>query len=92
MSTPSQDHTPTVEELMNYVQTEMHGAPADSEEFGVMVDRLVKLNGIKPEKLHVKPETWATIGANLLGILVIINHERAHVIATKAIGFVSKLR
>jgi hypothetical protein len=36
-------------------------------------------------------DTWATIGANLAGIIIILNHERAHVIATKSLGLVRKL-
>lgn len=40
----------------------------------------------------IKPETLALIGANLAGIVIIVGHERLHVVATKAIGFVTKLR
>jgi hypothetical protein len=51
---------------------------------------------LKKEEFQTKPkisyETWATIGANLLGIGMILMHERAHVVATKALGFVSKLK
>lgn len=35
-------------------------------------------------------ESWAAIGANLAGILLILNHERANVITTKALGFLRK--
>jgi len=92
MSTTSQPIETTVEELIAYVQDEMKETPPGSEEFGKMTDQLTKLYALKPEKARVKPETWAGIGANLLGILAILHHERAHVVATKAIGFVSKLR
>jgi hypothetical protein len=34
----------------------------------------------------------ATILANLAGIAVIMTHERTHIIVTKALGFVSKLK
>ena len=34
----------------------------------------------------------ATILANLAGIAVIMSHERTHIIVTKALGFVSKLK
>ena len=37
-------------------------------------------------------DTLAIIGANIVGIVMILGHERANVIATKALGFVSKLR
>ena len=40
----------------------------------------------------VSPETMATIAANLAGILMILNYERAHVLTTKAIPLLSKLK
>lgn len=42
--------------------------------------------------LGLKPETVAIIAANLLGIGLILQHERLNVVASKAIGFVSKLK
>jgi len=91
MSTTS-ENTETLDEVIDLVQRAMAQAEPGSKEFGKMVDQLSKLYALKPEKPRVKPETWATIGANLLGIGAILYHERAHVVATKAIGFVSKLR
>jgi hypothetical protein len=41
---------------------------------------------------RVSLATVATIVANLAGIAVIMSHERTHIIATKALGFVSKLK
>jgi hypothetical protein len=41
---------------------------------------------------RVSWDTWALVGANLLGIVLIIGHERANVVTSKALGFVSKLR
>lgn len=40
----------------------------------------------------LKPETVALIAANLLGIAIIVGHERLNVVTTKAVGFVSKLK
>lgn len=42
-------------------------------------------------KSRISMETWATIGANFLGLIVLMNHERSHVIASKAFGLVKKL-
>lgn len=38
----------------------------------------------------MKPETVAIIAANLLGIVLILNHERLNVVTTKAMSFVKK--
>ena len=40
----------------------------------------------------IKPETVALIAANLLGIAIIVGHERLNVVTTKAVGFVTKLK
>lgn len=39
----------------------------------------------------ISMETWATVGANLAGILLLMNHERAHVIASKAFSLIKKI-
>lgn len=60
----------------------------------MLVDTLVKLQSIKdaqrPERLS--KDAIATITANLMGILLILNHERAGIVTSKALSFVSKLR
>lgn len=92
MTTPAQDPKTNVEDLIDYVMSEMSNTAPGTDEFGKMADQLTKLTALKPEKPRVKPETWATIGANLAGIIMVLHYERAHVVASKAIGFVSKLR
>jgi hypothetical protein len=37
-------------------------------------------------------DTLATIAANLVGIVLVINHERVNVVATKAFGMLTKLK
>jgi hypothetical protein len=44
----------------------------------------------KPNK--VSAETLATIGANLAGILLVLNFERANVLTSKAFANISKLK
>jgi hypothetical protein len=41
---------------------------------------------------RVSADTWAIVGANIAGIALIIGYERINVIASKALGFVGKLR
>ena len=42
------------------------------------------------DRRRVKPDTLALVAANIAGIVLVIGHERASVIATKALGFVTK--
>lgn len=64
----------------------------DSKEYAQIADQLVKLYKLKEtdSKSKVSPDTWAIIGANLAGILLIIGHERVGIITSKALSFVMK--
>lgn len=52
-------------------------------------------NAIKLEELALKKtitqEAWLTVGTHIAGLIVLMNHERAHVIASKAFGLVKKI-
>lgn len=52
-------------------------------------------NEIKHEELALKKtitkETWLNVGTHVAGLIILMNHERAHVIASKAFGLVKKI-
>lgn len=54
------------------------------------VETLYKLKTIDRQE-RVSADTLAIIAGNLAGILIIVSHERAHVVATKAFGLLKKL-
>lgn len=69
----------------------------NSEEYGVIVDRITKLQKLKSESSSgLKPpsmDTVLVVGANIFGILWLARYEQEHVIkAQKALGFVMKPR
>lgn len=61
-----------------------------TDEYKSMTDHLTKLYELR-NKRRISAETLATIGANLAGIIILMNHERAHVIATKTFALVKKI-
>lgn len=65
-----------------------------SEEYQKILDHLFTLHKMKAENKpsEVSPDTWAIIGANLLGILLVIKHEHVNVISGQAFGMIRKLR
>lgn len=66
-----------------------------SDEYRKYSDALSRLLDIKRQmkrKMSVSPDTIAIIAANLLGIALVLGYEQAHVITSKAFGFISKLR
>jgi hypothetical protein len=82
-----------LEKAIDSVLQEMDGVNADSEEFEKMTDQLVKLHAMKTaeSRPRISPDVKATIAANLAGILVIVGHERTHIVTSKALSFIKKL-
>lgn len=73
----------------------LRGLDESEDEYAKAVDQLVKLMKLKKEiepSWQPSPDALLAALANVTGILLILNHERLHVIATRAIGFIGKLR
>lgn len=74
--------------------THLSAEYGDTDSFAKIADQIVKLETLKettrPES--ISKDAMATIAANLVGILLILNHERAGIVTSKALSFVSKLR
>lgn len=83
-----------LEEVIDALLADMKNHEPDTEQYSKRVDQLVKLYKLKAEDKpeRVKPDTLALIAGNLAGIVLIIGHERAHVVTSKALSFVLKLR
>ena len=65
-----------------------------SQEFVKMMNVVSRLQGlIKEEKSDsVSKDTMLVVGANLLGILMVIRHENVNVITTRALSLITKPR
>ncbi len=66
----------------------------DSEEYAVTLDMIVKLHKLQADEKpqQVSPDTIVLAAVNLLGIVMILSHERLNVITTKATSLVMKPR
>lgn len=62
--------------------------------YATLCARLTELYAIKKNETSsgVSADVKATIAANLAGILIIVHHEKANVIASKALSFIMKSR
>lgn len=73
----------------------LEGMDPESEEYSKTADQLVKLYKLNDEsksKKRVSPDTLANLIGSLSGIVTILVFEKSgHIIATKALGFVTKL-
>lgn len=64
----------------------------DPVKFEELKKRYDVLSNMLTADWKVSPDTIVVVAANLLGILLILNHERLDIISTKALGFVIKGR
>jgi uncharacterized protein YfkK (UPF0435 family) len=67
--------------------------PATDENYAKVSDHYVTLTKLHNEtnsKKRVSPDAMAAAATNLAGILLILNYEHAHVMTSKALGFVVK--
>lgn len=63
------------------------------DDYSKKVKAIATLHNLKQNEKpqRVSPDTKALIIGNLIGIGIIVTHERFHVISTKSLGFIRKL-
>jgi len=88
--TPVED--PMLTKAIQGAHDDLEAYDADSAEYAKIVIQLEKLYALQaPEKAApVSPDALIAVAGNLVGILMILNFERLHVVTTKALGFVLK--
>jgi hypothetical protein len=76
------------------VLTRMSTIDPTTTEYADLTASLSKLYEFKEStsKNKLSKDTMAIVAGNLLGIIMIVGHEKAHVVTSKAIGFVLKAR
>jgi hypothetical protein len=76
------------------LEDEMLQTDPGTEFYASMVGQLERLYKLRERHAsrQIDPNTLMIVGGNLLGILVIVWHEQAHVITSKALSFAGKLR
>lgn len=83
-----------LEATIKELETDMKGHDGGSEEYAKCLAQLERLYKLKEKNTPkgLDPNTLILVGGNLAGILIIVLHERAAVITTKALAFAGKLR
>lgn len=94
MTKQPSDKPASLQELIDLVQTQMLTEGADSEKFREMNDELERLYAMKKsnKSSRVSPDALVTVAGNLLGIGLILQHERLHIVTSKALSFVMKTK
>jgi hypothetical protein len=84
-----------LQQAIDRIHEEMAKVSPTSDEYAKMadqLDKLYKLTTYKPAGLSSSTDQVIGIAGSLVGIGAIMSFERAHVITTKALGFVFKPR
>lgn len=84
-----------LDELIDSVYQDLAGFTSDDEEFDKQTNQLQKLYRLREEilaKRRISPDVLVTAGVSLLSVLAILGYEHGHVITSKALSFVMKLR
>lgn len=94
MTTQSPAVRADLDDVIAVLLAKMHEEDPVSDKYAKMADQLSKLYKLKEQDApkRVSMDTWALIAANLAGILLIIGYEQKHIITSKALAFVQKLR
>lgn len=68
----------------------------DSDEYTAAMKNIHLLNesltSHQKPKMKISGDTLLSVGGSLAGIVLILGYERAHVVASKALGFVLKTK
>ena len=83
-----------LDDAIDRLLREMEDWSGNDEEYGTLVSRLSKLHEMRMKENpdRISKDTLAIVAGNLAGIVLIVGHERAHVVTSKALNFVMKLR
>ena len=81
-----------VDEVIDDLVNTLVGMNVHDEGYEIVLRQLERVYVLKNRIKKLDPNTVAVVGGNLVGILLILNHEKLNVITTKALGFVIKGR
>lgn len=92
MFTPKPTDTSELDKAILIALLQLDTVPAYSEEYIQILNQVERLYALKNvnRSPRVSPDTMAVVMGNLLGIVFIVGHERAHVVTSKALSFVMK--
>lgn len=92
MFTKRTGHDSQLEAEIDRVQTYLAIQKIDSDDYATGMKHLAELHKMQENEkpARVSPDTMLMVGANLLGILLIIRHEHVNVITSRAMNTLIK--
>lgn len=83
-----------LEDALDELFSEMKSYAGYDEDYAKTADQVVKLYALKEHdnSKRLDPNTMAIVGGNLAIALIVIGFEQKHVVTTKVLNFLTKLR
>jgi hypothetical protein len=83
-----------LDDSIHRVLVDMQSHDPGTQDYELLMGRLERLMQMKAEEgqNRVSPDTMAIVIGNLLGILIIVSYERAHVMVSRGLGFVLRTK
>lgn len=83
----------TINDEIQHVLLNLEGMAVHSQEYGEAVKNLKELCEARSKKTSyiVEPEVLVIALTNILGIVIVLNFEQLHVVASKAFGLVRRI-
>lgn len=82
----------TIDDAIVKAFAKLHNVEINSDEYLQCLTTVERLHAIKNEKKRVSPDTALIVAGNLVGIVIIVAYEHAHVIASKSFSLLLKAR
>lgn len=94
MKFPWKNKPSVIDEPIEQVLNEMNRVGPRSDEYPALVAQLDRLTEMKTQerKNKVSPDTLWIVGGGILQVLVIVAYEQKHVMVSKAVGFIQKVK
>nr|DAN32763.1 MAG TPA: hypothetical protein [Caudoviricetes sp.] len=92
------DEKLTLDDIEQDLINQVYGLEADNEKTTIAIENLKTIHQIneKPESVshRLVPSGDSIVGAvcSIAGILAVLNYEQLHPLASKAVGFITKIR
>lgn len=92
------DEKLTLDDIEQDLINQVYGLDADNEKTTIAIENLKTIHQIneKPEPVsrRLVPSGDSIVGAvcSIAGILAVLNYEQLHPLASKAVGFITKIR
>ena len=83
-----------LDEIIDELQDYILSIEPNAEEYEALVAQLTALYKLKEQdnSERISANTKAIIAANIAGIVLILGFEKAHVVTSKALSFIMKLK